>query len=447
MPALPKFTNPMPPVMSHAEWMERTHVTMKIRGTRLKELDTAIYNFEKAKTEEALAKVAEALLAWMEQSHPNGNFLDSERNHDQAIGALLPVINWFFSDPCRREMLKAVEHLKELYRQQEMKQYTGQKLEFKLKSTHAVAQVVILAAEKFIEFVRRIAPSIGLKDDEAQKLARHDDFRRRFQNVFNIIYMCYDKSANATGQSHGSGKLDFLEFIPGVSFVKAYKSLVEAVLARRRALKAKILFESESPEILFCNLAEYFEREIETAAVRAASESLNVVAKVTPGLQPLVIAGYLARLAESIACFVRDYREKEEANAILTSGKPIEPTILAAAPVLAAYHICALDTAGTALFLFDERRHWISYDFVEKVEQYNRGVLVPIRAKARQLVAKSDLVLTPNGLPLISLKDNPAKIAEQRGWFWWKYQSLRRKLSGPSEIGKNAIEGPRQDAA
>ncbi len=97
-------TLPMPPVMSHEEWMTMTKVSWKVRGSRLRELDSAIRNFHVAKTERALVKVAEALLEWIDQSHPNGDFLQSKRNSNQAVGLLLPVLSWFFSDPKRREI-------------------------------------------------------------------------------------------------------------------------------------------------------------------------------------------------------------------------------------------------------------------------------------------------------------------------------------------------------
>ncbi len=107
----------------------------------------------------------------------------------------------------------------------------------------------------------------------------------------------------------------------------------------------------------------------------------------------------------------------QAANAILEGQKPITSEIFTVCPVLAAYHICSLDTAGTALFIFNDRDQFLSYNFVEKIERYSKGILDPIKIQARTLLHKSDLHLVPGGIPLVSLASDPGRLAEQHGGF------------------------------
>ena len=447
MPASLKFTLPMPPVMSHEEWMDRTHVSRKIRGPRLRDLDDAILFFEKAKNETALIKVAEALLAWMDQSHPNGDYLKSKRNDNQAIGAMLPVINWFFSDPSRREMLAALEHLKSLYRQQEMTFYTGKQLEFKTQFHSVEGTLLASACEKILHFLESIGRTIGLSQVEVRKLSDDTEFKRRFELYFTGLLRLYDFSSAVQKSSCSEGKLCFIrDIIPGVKLAMSGLSLIDAIQAKRKADAGRVLFQSESPEALFNGLSEFFQREIELRTIRTMSAGVDVLKVFVPGLHIATIIQYATRLAFAVAYFIQDYREMNSANEMLRQNT-IDSTIFAKAPVLSAYHICALDTAGTALFLFNGKDRWLSYDFVEKVEKYNKGILTPVKAKARELINASDLVLTPGGIPLVSLASDPAQLAAQHGWFWWKYQNAKRWWKGPSSYAKKAIAGPHPEAA
>lgn len=441
-------TLPMPPVMSYEEWMTMTNVSLKVRGSRLRELDLAIRNFHIAKTERALAKVAEALLEWIDQSHPNGDFLQSKRNSNQAVGLLLPVLSWFFSDPKRREMIESLNHLRELYRQQEMRLYPGKRLEFKLQTRGNVGKFCAALLDEFVKFVIKVGSALGILDGEAKNLAQNPEFQRRFRNAFNIVYGTSKGLSQMSGSRHGSGPVGMLlDIIPGLSLASAGVSLYEAIQAKRKADLASVLFTNASPEYTFIGLSELFQREVQKQVTRVVNAAVDITKLFVPGMQLASLIQNVARLSLAIADFVRDYREMQAANAILEGQKPITSEIFTVCPVLAAYHICSLDTAGTALFIFNDRDQFLSYNFVEKIERYSKGILDPIKIQARTLLHKSDLHLVPGGIPLVSLASDPGRLAEQHGWFWWKSKTVRRSYnqlrSKPlSKISKNFIAGP-----
>ncbi|MCU0719066.1 MAG: hypothetical protein MUC83_05135 [Pirellula sp.] len=448
MPTSLQFTLPMPRVMSHEEWMTRTKVAFKVRGPRLKDLDAAILFFESAKSERALTKVAEAFLAWIDQNHPNGDFCHSKRNDDKAVESLLPVLDWYFSDPSRQEMIEALNELRELYRRQEMLFYSGKRLEFKLKTRSVPGTLISAVCEMFLSFVTKVGFRLGINENEARSLSQNAEFQRRFQNAFNVLYRTYDGISDVCGSSRTGGTLgQILDVIPGVKLASAGISLIETIRAQRKAEVANILFKSESPEHVFSGLAEFFQREAKNQAIRTVSAGVDIVKLFVPGMQIASLVQNVARISFAIADFLRDYREMEAANAILTGDGPITTEVFSVAPILAAYHICSLDTAGTALFLFNERNRFLSYDFVEKVEKYNKGVLVPIKTKARSLLHSSDLVLVPGGIPLVSLASDPEQLADQHGWFWWKAQNAKRwykqfRSKPISAYTGNSIAGP-----
>jgi hypothetical protein len=441
-------TLPMPPVMSHEEWMTMTKVSWKVRGSRLKELDAAIDNFHKSKSERALVKVAEALLAWIDQSHPNGDFLQSKRNSNQAVGLLLPVLSWFFSDPKRREMIEALNYLRELYRQQEMTLYPGKRLEFKLQTRGNAGKFCGAVLDEILKFVIKVGNALGILDGEAKNLAQNPEFQRRFGNAINIVIGTSKGISDISGSRHGGGPLGMLlDIIPGLRLASAGVSLYEAFQAKRKSDLASLLCANSSPEYTFIGLSELFQREVQKQASRVVSAAVDITRLFVPGMQLASLIQNVALLSLAIADFVRDYREMQAANAILEGQGPLTPEIFSVCPVLAAYHICSLDTAGTALFIFNDRDQFLSYNFVEKVERYSKGILDPIKIQARTLLHKSDLQLVPGGIPLVSLASDPARLAEQHGWFWWTSKTIRRSCpilrSKPIfDFSKNFIAGP-----
>lgn len=434
--------------MSHAEWMDRTNVSMKIRGPRLRELDAAIRFFETAKSEAALIGVAKALLAWMDQTHPNGDFLESKRNNHHAIGLLLPVLNWYFSDPRRREMLEALRIKKELYQQQEMLLYKGKRVEFKLRTRGGLGQALGKLVNEFASFVLKIGKALGIVDKEAAELANNTEFQRRFSNAFNILHQSSNGICSLGNSPHNGGPLGrILDMIPGFTLASSLVSLVEADRARRRSAIATVLFEDSSPEYVFTGLTDFFEREVKYQGQRAGGAAIDIATLFVPGLQLASVAKNVAMLCTSIANFMRDYREMQAANAILARPEAITQDVFSVCPVLAAYHICSLDTAATAFFLFNERSQFFSYDFKEKIEQYNKGILVPIKNKARALLHQSDLVLVPGGIPLVSIKSDLDHMAEHHGWWWWKSRTACRifkqlRSQKTSDYTGRSIEGP-----
>jgi hypothetical protein len=448
LPSSLKFTLPMPPVMSHAEWMDRTTVSMKIRGPRLRELDAAIRFFETAKSEGALIGVAKALLAWIDQAHPNGDFLESKRNNHHAIGLLLPVLNWYFSDPRRREMLEALRIQKERYQEKEMLLYKGKRVEFKLQTRGVLGKAGAQLVNEFATFVLKIGAALGIVDKEAKELANNPEFQRRFRNAFNILHKSFEDISVIRNSRHSSGPLGWiLDAIPGVTLASSLVSLVEADRARRRSAIATVLFMDSSPEYVFTGLTDFFEREVQYQGRRVCGAVVDIATLFVPGIQLASLVKNVAMLCAAILDFMRDYREKQAANAILAGPEAITPDVFSVCPVLAAYHICSLDTAATAFFLFNERSQFFSYDFKEKIEQYNKGILVPIKNKARDLLHKSDLVLVPGGIPLVSLKSDLDQMAEQHGWWWWKFRNACRiykqlRSQKISDYTGKSIEGP-----
>jgi hypothetical protein len=254
----------------------------------------------------------------MDQTHPNGDFLESKRNNHHAIGLLLPVLNWYFSDPRRREMLEALRFQKELYQQQEMLLYKGKRVEFKLRTRGGLGQALGKLVNEFASFVLKIGKALGIVDKEAAELANNTEFQRRFSNAFNILHQSSKGICSLGNSPHNGGPLGrILDMIPGFTLASSLVSLVEADRARRRSAIATVLFEDSSPEYVFTGLTDFFEREVKYQGQRAGGAAIDIATLFVPGLQLASVAKNVAMLCTSIANFMRDYREMQAANAIL----------------------------------------------------------------------------------------------------------------------------------
>lgn len=75
-------------LMSHAEWLKRTNVTLQRRSTLLKAIDEALLTYERTEHQKAFLAVGTRLKAWQDSKGPGAAWKKNSRNKSQAIELL-----------------------------------------------------------------------------------------------------------------------------------------------------------------------------------------------------------------------------------------------------------------------------------------------------------------------------------------------------------------------
>jgi hypothetical protein len=86
--AVPQTVTNVPELMTHAQWLKGTGLTLRPRSNLLKELDQEILNYERNPTVFRLASVKEKLKAWQDSKGLNGAWKQDSRNDNGTVSLL-----------------------------------------------------------------------------------------------------------------------------------------------------------------------------------------------------------------------------------------------------------------------------------------------------------------------------------------------------------------------
>jgi hypothetical protein len=418
-------------VVSHAEWMKETAVTMRIRSSQLKELDAAIKKFEELSTKEAFDAIKLKLTGW--KNLKGAGWKTNDRNKSGMITKLDNQITAGWKDfdqgtieawrelaKLRKEFLgalfknarvnlggtsKAKTAVKEVVKAASPLGTVGHasyELATKSIPTAASSTASVLKAANAASIVATIESRIraGMASEASKvftqmglsKLASLASFEASCEAAFQQVVgrAVHDLAvaiAPYVGIASAAAKTAFYTYCVADSTADLYN--VSAATG---------VIEAGDPLAAIDAVSELIKRELATSTLKLASSATELTLKAVGGIfdggtVSTVAAGLASSVVQAvwdIRCAIRDVAEMTAANTLLANAAALDNGIFVKAPLVGAYFVCCADDSTLLSLLLDKDNcvpaGFGTPSFMTKIENAKKEHLNKVQTVANHLV-------------------------------------------------------------
>ncbi|HWC89669.1 MAG TPA: hypothetical protein VG433_08440 [Pirellulales bacterium] len=418
-------------VVSHADWMKETAVTMRIRSSQLKELDAAIKKFEELSTKEAFDAIKLKLTGW--KNLKGAGWKTNDRNKSGMITKLDNQITAGWKDfdqgtveawrelaKLRKEFLaalfknarvnlggasKAKTAVKEVVKAASPLGTVGHasyQLATKSIPTAASSTASVLKAANAASIVATIESRIrmGMASEASKvftqmglsKLASLASFEAACEAAFQQVVgrAVHDLAvaiAPYVGIASAAAKTAFYTYCVADSTVDLY-----------RVSAATGVIETGDPLAAMAAVSELVKRELATNTLKLGASATELTLKAVGGIfdggtVSTVAAGLASSVVQAvwdIRCAIRDVAEMTAANTFLANADELDNSIFVKAPLVGAYFVCCADDSTLLSLLLDKDNcvpaGFGTPSFMNKIENAKKEHLNKVQTVANHLV-------------------------------------------------------------
>ena len=394
----------MAQIPSHAQWMKDTHSLTSPRSPLLKEVDDALDRYGKTPNAQNKQAITTALDKWrFDQSRQGKDWRKSVRNEKGAVTNLHRALTDLDKRRLTREELEAMQFIARMQATALQRQFDGKQLAFKNTTLMGLAASTGTKWQKFkgaSALLAGGAPGAVSAVNTGRSLAAGASLVHKVggagataasqQSMIGVALkikelcreLCPGLEPDQVFQALHLGSMEQFaaELAPFVGAISSggkaivgWIGVIKQQYSQYRIQEMRPAIAAGDPEAAFDALSELLDREIASAAARAAVKTGAFTAKTAGAFAdagavtgPVVgVLEILAEVIQSIVEYVRDHKECETANQMLRVGA-LNLELFNACPILGCYFLVIQDHStiinfavgeyGTANWMFDVER-------------------------------------------------------------------------------------------
>ena len=407
------------PIMGYDTWMSLTKGSLKTRrSSELKKLDKALktYHTEKG-SERSLKALNTTFHAWCKKAGEH-RFKQSLRNQHGAVSQLerqiaetLSRAPFIFID---KELQEAIDFMESEQIKLNRMVFFGARVMLKSKAFEETAKEVMENADELKSNLEELTGSdLSIPSttsiDELKKTISKDVGELCGGELSSVIQFIGEESYKGLAEDIISGMIPiYAQLKAGTEMVKAWIDVAKKEYKIRDINKKSDIVNAGDPEAALNAIVKLLRREFKILAKDAFAATANFASSVsTAALDGGTVSGAVvgtatavANLVQSIVLFVRDIKEMNRANALLSKGIT-HLGIFEACPLLGCYLFCP-EKAGFQYSAFSglirqSFTSWGTEGYVQQLEFEITKKLKTIKLEADRIMEESRLTVVGIG--------------------------------------------------